>query len=327
MTVKEAEKPNYLDNIEINYSPATVEFNDFESFEKGIEIAVAQYSAFDLEVNTIEEVKQARTELNALSKKLEDKRKEIKQGINNPYTEFEKQYKGPYSKLTGLISELKKQIDDYEENQKALRKDKVRAYFHEKAEEADLNKQVFDQYLDDFLKASDFTSTFNFKKAAQEKLDNIIIQEIDKQNQRDADMMAITDLCAKNNLGPASYIRQYDNGATLAEILGLINRDVDEIERQRKELEAKRLADEQAQAQRQKEIEEQATIEAKEKIVAVDQETGEILEEAVEVAKYTTTIEFVFDMNQAKEFKNFLEDKGIEFKTIKGMEKVNETLR
>lgn len=324
MPVKDAEKPNYLDNIEINYTPATVAFNDFENFEKGIEFAVAQYSTFDLEVNTIEEVKQARTELNALSKKLEDKRKEIKQGINTPYAEFEKQYKGPYSKLTGLISELKNQIDGYEEHQKTLRKDKVRTYLYEKAEEADLNKQVFDQYLDDFLKASDFTSTFNFKKATQEKLDAIIVQEIDKQNQRDADMMAITDLCAKNNLGPASYIRQYDNGASLAEILGLINRDVTEIERQRQELEAKRLADEQAQVQRQKEIEEQAIANAKENIVAVDQETGEILETPPKDVKYKTTIEFVFDMDQAKAFKKFLDDKGINFTTIKGMEKVND---
>lgn len=324
MPVKNAEKPNYLDNIEINYTPATVEFNDFENFEKGIEFAVAQYSTFDLEVNTIEEVKQARTELNTLSKKLEDKRKEIKQRISTPYAEFEKQYKGPYSKLTGLISELKNQIDGYEEHQKMLRKDKVRTYFYEKAEEADLNKQVFDQYLDDFLKASDFTSTFNLKKVTQEKLDTIIVQEIDKQNQRDADMMAITDLCAKNNLGPASYIRQYDNGASLAEVLGLINRDVTEIERQRQELEAKRLADEKAQAQRQKEIEEKAIANAEENIVAVDQETGEILETPTKAVKYKTTIEFVFDMDQAKVFKKFLDDKGIDFTTIKGMEKVND---
>lgn len=88
--MKEAETINQLDNIKINFEPAKVAFSDFEVFEAGIEQAIAKYGTFDLEVNTIEEVKQARTDLNKLSKSLEDRRKEIKGKINEPYTEFEK---------------------------------------------------------------------------------------------------------------------------------------------------------------------------------------------------------------------------------------------
>ncbi|VTS33087.1 phage protein [Streptococcus porcinus] len=323
MAIKEAEKVNVLDSIEINYTPAVVSFNDFEGFEKGVEEAVARYSTFDLEVNTIEEVKQARTELNALDKKLEDRRKEIKREINDPYAKFENQYKVPYQKLKNLISELKNQIDGYEENQKMLRKDKVKHYFYEKAEEANLNKEVFDKYLDQFLKATDFTPTFNFKKSTQDKLDEIVIDEIQKQDQCDADMIVITDLCAKNNLGPASYIRQYDNGASLAEILGLINRDVEEIKRTRELNEVKRIADEKAKIERQAAIEAQAKQTAETTIKAVNQETGEILEEPVAVAKYETTIKFIMDLEQAKKFKSFLDENDIEFETLVGMKKVN----
>ncbi|HGC8693796.1 TPA: DUF1351 domain-containing protein [Streptococcus agalactiae] len=325
MAIKESEKVNALDSIEINYTPAVVSFNDFESFEKGVEEAVARYSTFDLEVNTIEEVKQARTELNALDKKLEDRRKEIKREINDPYAKFENQYKVPYQKLKNLIFELKNQIDGYEENQKMLRKDKIKNYFYEKAEEANLNKEVFDKYLDQFLKATDFTQTFNIKKSTQEKLDEIIIDEIQKQDQRDADLIAITDLCAKNNLGPASYIRQYDNGASLAEILGLINRDIDEIKRTRELNEANRIADEKAQADRQAAIEAQAKQMAENTIKAVNQETGEIIEKPVETEaiKYETTIKFIMDLEQAKKFKSFLDENDIEFETLVSMKKVN----
>lgn len=325
MAIKEAEKVNALDSIEINYTPAVVSFNDFEAFEKGVEEAVARYSTLDLEVNTIEEVKQARTELNALDKKLEDRRKEIKREINDPYAKFENQYKIPYQKLKTLISELKNQIDGYEENQKMLRKDKVKHYFYEKAEEANLNKEVFDKYLDQFVKATDFTTTFNIKKSTQDKLDEIIIDEIKKQDQRDADLIAITDLCAKNNLGPASYIRQYDNGASLAEILGLINRDVDEIKRTRELNEAKRIADEKAQIERQAAIEAQAKEMAETTIKAVNQETGEIIERPVETEaiKYETTIKFIMDLEQAKKFKTFLDENDYEFETVEGMKKVN----
>lgn len=322
MAIKEAEKVNDLDSIEINYTPAVVSFNDFEAFEKGVEEAVARYSTLDLEVNTIEEVKQARTELNALDKKLEDRRKEIKREINDPYAKFENQYKVPYQKLKNLISELKNQIDGYEENQKMLRKDKVRTYFHEKAEEANLNKEVFDKYLDQFVKSTDFTPTFNIKKSTQGKLDEIIIDEIQKQDQRDADLIAITDICAKNNLGPASYIRQYDNGASLAEILGLINRDIEEIKRTRELNEAKRIADDKAQAERQAAIEAQAKQTAETTIRAFNQETGEILEVPVDIEKYETTIKFIMDIEQAKKFKSFLDENDIEFETLVGMKKV-----
>ena len=321
MAIKEAEKVNALDSIEINYTPAVISFNDFEGFEKGVEEAIARYSTFDLEVNTIEEVRNARTGLNALSKKLEDKRKEIKREINGPYAIFENQYNGPYQKLKKLISELKNQIDGYEENQKMLRKDKVRTYFHEKAEEANLNKEVFDKYLDKFLNGGDFTQSFNFKKSTLEKLDAIIIDEIQKQDQRDADMIAITDLCAKNNLGPASYIRQYDNGASLAEILGLINRDIEEIKRTRELNEAKRIADEKAMIERQAVIEAQAKQKATQSIKAVDHETGEILE-PVAVAKYETTIKFIMDLEQARKFKSFLDENDFEFETLVGMKKI-----
>ena len=90
--MKEAEKINQLEDIQINFEPAKVAFSDFEAFEAGIEQAVAKYGTFDLEVNTIEEVKQARTDLNKLSQSLEDRRKEIKSKINEPYAEFEKAY-------------------------------------------------------------------------------------------------------------------------------------------------------------------------------------------------------------------------------------------
>ena len=56
--MKEAEKINQLDSIEITFEPAKVAFSDFAAFEAGIEQAIAKYGTFDLEVNSIEEVKQ-----------------------------------------------------------------------------------------------------------------------------------------------------------------------------------------------------------------------------------------------------------------------------
>ena len=333
--MKEAEKINQLDSIEITFEPAKVAFSDFAAFEAGIEQAIAKYGTFDLEVNSIEEVKQARTDLNKLSKNLEDRRKEIKGAINEPYAEFEKAYKAPYSKLKGLIDELKRQIDAYEENQKALRKDTVRKWFDEKAAAGNLNPEVFEQYLDEYTKATQFKKdSFTLLKKTETELEAIVMDELNKQNQKDQDIAAISAQCANNGLGPATYIRAYESGLTLAEVLNSINKDIESAKLFKEQQEAQAKAEEERRA----EIERLAQENAQAHIKAYDADTGEIIEGGTNTlgqeknaaqtktdgntAKYVTTIKFWLDLEQANAFKEWLDANDIEFETVEGMKKV-----
>ena len=320
--MKEAETINQLDNIQINFEPAKVAFSDFGAFEAGIEQAIAKYGTFDLEVNTIEEVKQARTDLNKLSENLEKRRKEIKGKINEPYAEFEKAYKAPYSKLKGLIDTLKQQIDGYEENQKALRKDAVRNWFKEKALEGNLNPEIFEQYLDGYTKAGQFKKdSFQLLKKTETELEGIVLAELHKQNQKDQDISIISSQCATHNIGPATYIRAYESGKTLAEVLDSITKDVESAKRFKEEQEARERAEEERKA----EIERMAKEQAEASIKAYDAETGEVIEDKPKLAptsdKYVTTIKFWFDLEQAKQFKEWLDTHDIKFETLEGMKK------
>ena len=318
--MKEAETINQLDNIQINFEPAKVAFSDFGAFEAGIEQAVAKYGTFDLEVNTIEEVKQARTDLNKLSQSLEDRRKEIKGKINEPYAEFEKAYKAPYSKLKGLIDTLKQQIDGYEENQKTLRKDAVRNWFKEKALEGNLNPEIFEQYLDSYTKAGQFKKdSFQLLKKTEAELEAIVLAELQKQNQKDQDISIISSQCATHNIGPATYIRAYESGQTLAEVLASITADIESAKRFKEQQEAR----ERAEAERKAEIERIAKEQAETSIKAYNAETGEVINEppVLVSGKYVTTIKFWFDLEQAKQFKEWLDAHNIEFETVEGMKK------
>ena len=319
--MKEAGKINQLENIQINFEPAKVAFSDFGSFEAGIEQAVAKYGTFDLEVNTIEEVKQARTDLNKLSQSLEDRRKEIKSKINEPYSEFEKAYKAPYSKLKGLIDTLKQQIDGYEENQKALRKDAVRNWFKGKSLEGNLNPEIFEQYLDGFTKAGQFKKdSFQLLKKTETELEAIVLAELQKQNQKDQDISIISSQCATHNIGPATYIRAYESGQTLAEVLDSITTDIESAKLFKERQEARERAEEERKA----EIERMAKEQAEASIKSYDAETGEIINEppVLSSSKYVTTIKFWFDLEQAKQFKEWLDAHNIEFETVEGMKKV-----
>lgn len=320
--MKEAEKINQLEDIQITFEPAKVAFSDFGAFEEGIEQAIAKYGTFDLEVNTIEEVKQARTDLNKLSQSLEERRKEIKSKINEPYSEFEKAYKAPYNKLKGLIDALKRQIDGYEENQKALRKDTVRNWFKQKALEGNLNPEIFEQYLDGYTKAGQFKKdSFDLLKKTEAELEAIVLSELQKQNQKDQDISIISSQCATNNIGPATYIRAYESGQTLAEVLESINKDVESAKLFKEQQEARKRAEEERKA----EIERIAKEQAETNIKAYDAETGEVIEDEPKPEpvndKYVTTIKFWFDLKQAKQFKEWLDAHGIEFETVEGMKK------
>ena len=321
--MKEAEKINQLENIQINFEPAKVAFSDFGVFESGVEQAVAKYSTFDLEVNTIEEVKQARTDLNKLSKSLEERRKEIKGKINEPYAEFEKAYKAPYNKLKNLIDSLKQQIDGYEENQKALRKDAVRNWFKQKAIEGNLNPEIFEQYLDGYTNAGQFKKdSFQLLKKTETELEAIVLAELQNQNQKDQDISIISSQCATHNIGPATYIRAYESGQTLAEVLDSITADIESAKLFKERQEAR----ERAEAERKAEIERIAKEQAETSIKAYDAETGEVIEDKPKPEpksdKYVTTIKFWFDLEKAKQFKEWLDAHNIEFETVEGMKKV-----
>ena len=307
--MKEAEKVNQLEDIQINFEPAKVAFSDFGAFEAGIEQAVAKYGTFDLEVNTIEEVKQARTDLNKLSQSLEERRKEIKSKINEPYAEFEKAYKAPYSKLKGLIDNLKEQIDGYEEKEKAI--------------EGNLNPDIFEQYLDGFTKAGQFKKdSFQLLKKTETELEAIVLAELQKQNQKDQDISIISSQCATHNIGPATYIRAYESGQTLAEVLDSITKDIESAKLFKERQEAR----ERAEAERKAEIERIAKEQAEASIKAYDAETGEVIEDQPKPEpasdKYVTTIKFWFDLKQAKQFKEWLDTHDIKFETVEGMKKV-----
>lgn len=320
--MKEAEKISQLEEIQITFEPAKVAFSDFGAFEAGIEQAIAKYGTFDLEVNTIEEVKQARTDLNKLSKSLEDRRKEIKGKINEPYAEFEKAYKAPYNKLKGLIDTLKQQIDGYEENQKALRKDTVRNWFKQKAIEGNLNLEIFEQYLDSYTNAGQFKKdSFQLLKKTETELEDIVLAELQKQNQKDQDISIISNQCATHNIGPATYIRAYESGQTLAEVLDSITADVESAKLFKERQEAR----ERAEAERKAEIERIAKEQAEASIKAYDAETGEVIEDEPKPepanSKYVTTIKFWLDLDQAKQFKEWLDAHDIKFETVEGMKK------
>lgn len=179
-----------MDNTEelnISYTPAVIEF-DGVAFKQEIDDIVKGYNDFDFNNGSIKDVRAMRATLNKLVKRLEDKRKEVKEQVSEPYKRFESDYKDGIKNLNDLLGQFKSAIDDYDAQQKELRNSSVRNYFNIKADEAMLDRSVFDKYIKDFQKESDFKrNSFELTKKTMDKLDEIIVFEIQKENTFEAE--------------------------------------------------------------------------------------------------------------------------------------------
>lgn len=91
-------------------------------------------------------VKNRRTEINNTLKALEDKRKEIKNKINEPYDLFNKKYEETVKiKLQNACETLSSKINAIEESQKQAKKIEVERYFNEYAISKDIDFVKFEQ--------------------------------------------------------------------------------------------------------------------------------------------------------------------------------------
>ena len=104
-------------------------------------------------------------------------------------------------------------------------------------------------------------------------------------------------------------------------MLDSINKDIESAKLFKEQQEARKRAEEERKA----EIERIAKEQAEASIKAYDAETGEVIEEEPKPepvnGKYVTTIKFWFDLDQAKQFKEWLDAHEIKFETVEGMKK------
>lgn len=83
-------------------------------------------------IETVKSLKELRAELNKELTDFETQRKFIKEGVNNPYLEFETVYKTEISeKYKSAIDTLKDKISSVEINIKTEKKNSIEAYFNE----------------------------------------------------------------------------------------------------------------------------------------------------------------------------------------------------
>lgn len=218
---------NFLKHIEWNK----------EELLAAVRSKVALYEGIVYTEETVKTAKNDRAELNNLVKAIDERRKKVKEVINQPYAEFEKELK----EITDLIKKQSAEIDEQVKAFETAEKEEKRAKIMEAYEKAVGNlaeilpfSKVFDQrYLNKTC-----------------KLESAIADVQKKIEQVKTDLETIESVCGKYKLNAKDiYVRTLDLSKAMAEEKRL--KDLEE------KLEAERIQKEKAAEERQRKPEKQ----------------------------------------------------------------------
>nr|DAN70231.1 MAG TPA: Protein of unknown function (DUF1351) [Caudoviricetes sp.] len=306
-----------MQELQVKITQAQVEIIDREKFEQNINEVVTKYQNYTVTASTIKDDKQVLANLRKLDKQVSDERIRNKKLLSEPADEFDKYIKQAIQPLKDIIEKIDVDVKEFENHQKMVRLDTVKAYISNKSAEYMIDPRVFDEKATEYIKASDFMADgMTLKKATMKSLDDMVTFEFQKQQELEKSKSAISGLCAEYGMTDSPYIRMLRD-LTLAEVFEQIKADYafqkekQELERARQELE---------QASQPKSTETQK----------FDPETGEILDGGELSRNETNELRgaendsddyslkmgltvFFKDLEEKERFKKALSDSGFEY--------------
>lgn len=254
-----------MQELQVKITQAQVEIIDREKFEQNINEVVAKYQNYTVTASTIKDDKQVLANLRKLDKQVSDERIRNKKLLSEPADEFDKYIKQAIQPLKDIIEKIDVDVKEFENHQKMVRLDTVKAYISNKSAEYMIDPRVFDEKVTEYIKASDFMADgMTLKKATMKSLDDMVTFEFQKQQELEKSKSAISGLCAEYGMTDSPYIRMLRD-LTLAEVFEQIKADY-AFQREKQELERARQELEQASQPKSTET------------PKFDPETGEILD-------------------------------------------------
>lgn len=321
-----------MSEISVAFEPAKIEVLDREKFEKQINSIAEANSNRVVTAETLKDDKSTRAELRKLYKSLNDEKIRIKKEYNKPLTEFETWFKKAVAVLDKAIGQIDEGVKEVEFKQKEERKEIVRAELLELTKDLELDSRIFEVMVEDWAKASNFND-YKPKKTLQDSMSYAVEQERLKQEESRKNKKNISNFAFMSGISDTPYIRMYDDGKEVSEILEIMNEDIAKEKARKEAEEAQRKVEEQKRQelvnqQLQKDFngqDEQTQLQEEklsERVLPEEVETPSKSEEPKK--RYQATIEIEFESLEDKDrwkrcmvANGFGEFKAIDFKEIK----------
>lgn len=321
-----------MSEISVAFEPAKIEVLDREKFEEQINNIAEANSNRVVTAETLKYDKSTRAELRKLYKSLNDEKIRIKKEYNKPLSEFEIWFKKAVSVLDKAISQIDDGVKEVEFKQKEERKEIVRAELLELTKVLELDSRIFEVMVEDWAKAYNFND-YKPKKTLQDSMSYAVEQERLKQEESRKNKKNISNFAFMSGISDTPYIRMYDDGKEVSEILEIMNEDIAKDKSRKEAEEAQHKVEEQKRQELvNQQLEKDFNGQDEQPQVQEEKLSERVLPEEVETPskseklkkRYRATIEIEFESLEDKDqwkrcmmANGFGEFKAIDFKEIK----------
>lgn len=226
---------------------AEIEIQGKEVLEQALESYKKKYTGYIVTEETLSDDIKVKDELGRVQRQIEQELKNQLSEYSKPLDEAKAWVESILDPIKTLQTDIKNQIREFEERETEARKETVREVFESAIAESgtELDIKLFAIYFDDFSKKKCFMAdNVRINQATSKMIVGLVAEEAAKKQQREAGLIQITEAAAKAGLGPTVYIRSYDKGAKLADVLQAILDDKALAERAKAEEELKKRIDE-----------------------------------------------------------------------------------
>lgn len=236
-------------DLEIGFvlKAAEIEIQGKEVLEQALESYKKKYTGYIVTEETLSDDIKVKDELGRVQRQIEQELKNQLSEYSKPLDEAKAWVESILDPIKTLQTDIKNQIKEFEERETEARKETVREAFESAIAESgtELDIKLFAIYFDDFSKKKCFMAdNVRINQATSKMIVGLVAEEAAKKQQREAGLIQITEAAAKAGLGPTVYIRSYDQGAKLVDVLQAIFDDKALAERTKAETELKKRIDE-----------------------------------------------------------------------------------
>lgn len=236
-------------DLEIGFAlkAAEIEIQGKEVLEQALVAYQKKYAGYIVTEETLSDDTKVKDELGRVQCQIEQELKNQLSEYSKPLDEVKAWVDSILDPIRTLRTDIKNQIREFKERETEARKETVREAFESAIAESgtELDIKLFAIYFDDFSKKKCFMAdNVRINQATSKMIVGLVAEEAAKKQQREAGLIQITEAAAKAGLGPTVYIRSYDKGAKLADVLQAILDDKSLAEKTKAETELKKRIDE-----------------------------------------------------------------------------------
>ena len=307
-----------LEKFEVDYQPSTIEIKNESALAEMVESTATYYESLVFTDDNIPEAKKARADLNKIATLLDDQRKTVKRGYNEPLKSFEDKIKSYSNRIKSVGDSIKESIDEYEAEQVRIRMAKINKLIDEMLDShqlvpTDLAKLEIPK---SWYTQSAFTKKGEpAKKTIEEVHGKLGFIALEKQRILEA-KSAVRDFAELSGLDPYAWENLIDQGLSSGEVIDRIKQAVEQKKADEAEKERQRIAKAEYDAAM-----EEVRKRSQEQVgnVIIDGSTGEIVE-PVEKQETDEVMTFTLEISGPKSklhlLNQFMTEQGITFKKV-----------